>query len=265
MFKNSEILPHLIQFIQNYYQIFEDFCVIILEVLNHVHQRQEICEQICQLGFLRDLLFIIYEKKNDYKSYFSRLSFEILWNYIYMMGKEAIKTIEIDYSLMIVKDIFCVVINKGYKMEDKTFRNELLVLMNHLLASEEVLESALKEPSGGLLEKIPMVNLQQESLEQYGFLEILLYLGTLDEVIDFQKDSKLESRKYFEIGYEDLMCKKLILHLLTLAIKNGGQKIQSLIQKSYFIESLFYYFKLYNGDSLSFQSRYSIPQIKEIQ
>lgn len=30
-------------------------------------------------------------------------------------------------------------------MEDKTFRNEMIVLINHLLASENVLNSALEE------------------------------------------------------------------------------------------------------------------------
>lgn len=75
------------------------------------------------------------------------------------MGKDAIQTIQTDYTLLIVKDVFCEVVNKGYKMEDKTFRNELLVLINHLLSDQKVLQSALNEKTGGLLEKTPIINL----------------------------------------------------------------------------------------------------------
>ena len=61
------------------------------------------------------------------------------------MGKDSIETIQTDYTLFIIKDVLCEVINKGYKMEDKTFRNELLVLVNHLLNNKKVLEYLLKE------------------------------------------------------------------------------------------------------------------------
>lgn len=63
----------------------------------------------------------------------------------------------------------------------------MIVLINHLLASESVINSALEEKQEGLLERIPYVNLYEENLEKYSLLEILLYLGTVDEVIDFKK------------------------------------------------------------------------------
>ena len=106
----------------------------------------------------------------------------------------------------------------------------------------------------------PTVNLKEDNLEKYSLLEILLYLGTVDEIVEFKKLKKNDYRKYFEIGYEDLTCKKLIIHTITVSIKNSTEKvIEDLITKSCFIETLFYYFELYNGDQLQNNSRYSIP------
>lgn len=41
--------------------------------------------------------------------------------------------------------MLCCVIHNGYKLEDKIIRNELLVLVNYLLNSKEVLKSVMKE------------------------------------------------------------------------------------------------------------------------
>lgn len=124
---------------------------MILEVFNFTSLDLQVSRKICSLGFLKDLLNIIYDNKDDFKKYISRLSFEILWNYIYFLGKEAIKTIETEFTLLIVKEMLCSVIYHGYKLEDKIIRNELLVLINYLLNSKEVLNSVLKEDFNGLL------------------------------------------------------------------------------------------------------------------
>lgn len=51
-----------------------------------------------------------------------------------------------------------------------------------------------------LLSRSPNVNLKEENLEEYSLLEILLYLGTVDEIIENQDNKKNDQRKYFEIG-----------------------------------------------------------------
>jgi len=54
-------------------------------------------------------------------------------------------------------------------------------------------------------------------LEKYSLLEILLYLTTIDEVIEMKKDNL--SKRFFELDHEDLVCKKLLIHTLTLTLK----------------------------------------------
>ncbi len=93
-------------------------------------------------------------------------------------------------------------------------------MINHLLASDKVLNYAIEEKSMGMLEQIPHIDLSTEHLEKYSLLEILLYLTTIDEVIEMKKDNL--SKRFFELDHEDLVCKKLLIHTLTLTLKQAG-------------------------------------------
>ncbi len=93
IFKKSDIIANLIHFIQKYNKSLTDFCIIILEILNFVCKNKQICTYLCSLGFLKDLLYIIYDNKDEFKKYIVRISFEILWNSIHLLSKKAVNTI----------------------------------------------------------------------------------------------------------------------------------------------------------------------------
>ena len=264
IFDQSEILIKMIEFIQKHHKSLKDLSTLMLEIINIVCHNKKICQKICSYGFLKDLLYIIYDKRENFKNYIIRISFEILWNSVHLLSKKAISTIQTEDTLFIAKEMLCIVISKGYKMEDKTIRNELLVLINYLLNSKVLLDMTFGDSESELLRDIVKCNFKNTDFDKFYLLEILLYICTIDEVIDFEK--KKNVKKFFELGNEDLICKKLVINSVTLVIKNSdSEKLEELIKNSFFIETLFIYFELYNGENLSSNTRYSIPQIKEIQ
>jgi len=82
--------------------------------------------------------------------------------------------------------MLCEVVTKGYKMEDKTIRNELLVLINYLLDSKHVLKSAFKRENSELLENILSYNFKSQNFSKFDLIEILLYMCTIDEVLELK-------------------------------------------------------------------------------
>ena len=37
---------------------------------------------MCSLGLLKDLIYIVYDNKDKFRSYFVEIAFEVLWNSI---------------------------------------------------------------------------------------------------------------------------------------------------------------------------------------
>ncbi len=66
------------------------------------------------------------------------VSFEIIWNIIELVGVSAIQSFVQEDIIAQLKILFEAVM-KGYKLDDKCLRNELLILINYLMADEKAL------------------------------------------------------------------------------------------------------------------------------
>ena len=267
VFEKANIIEEIIYFIQKNSGQLKELTVILLEILNIVAQKTEIAVKMCSLGLCKDLLYIIYDNKDNFKDLLVRMAFEVLWNTIHMLEKTAVSTILTEDIVFIAKEMLCVIISDGYKMEDKTLRNELVVLINYLMDDKTLVETAYEGEESHLLAHMLDYNFKNHNFEKYSLLEILLYICTIDEYLEENKaNNKADKRRFFELVNEDLLCKRLVINAIVLALKNTySDKIKNLIKSSYFIEMLFYYFRIHNGSEIKTMVRYSEQYLKEIQ
>ena len=141
------------------------------------------------------------------------------------------------------------IMRKGYKLEDKCLRNELLILINyiftHLKMIPFLIENKYINDHNSDILNIPEQQkrpLSDEELEKLNFLEILLYFATVDETI-FSDDQphKNTMKAVFGLTTEDLEFKKLILSGILLAVESNDDRILEIVGKSHFIQSLLIY------------------------
>lgn len=64
-------------------------------------------------------IYHIFDKKDEFRSYPIRLCFEILWNSIETLGREAIENIATEDIVFALRELFLDIMKNGYKLEDK--------------------------------------------------------------------------------------------------------------------------------------------------
>ena len=252
----SDIPEALVYFLQHNTNKYE-LLIFTLEVLNYCVMYKNLVEKFCSLGLLKDIIYLVFDKKDDFRSYLVRLCFEVLWNSIESMGNKAIDGIASEDIVFALRELFLDIMKRGYKLEDKCLRNELLILINYILTHTEMIPALIHKSTSKHFSsqanhkrtsdddklnkhKNFTTNLPNDvELEEMSFLEILLYFATIDEVIFYNVPFRTNNlRAVFGLTTEDLEFKKLILSGILLAIESENSEILTICGKSNFIQSL---------------------------
>lgn len=143
IYERSELPFVFIDFIQKNSQTLNELSTLILEIIKLTSSQLTLTRKLVSLGFLRHLINIIYSNKESLRKYFVKLAFDILWNYIELLETQAIQSIESEEVLIIFKNLFCIVHQTGYKLEDKILRNEIIVMINNLLEDGKLVKSVI--------------------------------------------------------------------------------------------------------------------------
>lgn len=124
--------------------------ISVIEALTAISYYEPIAQYVVSNGVGRDLIRIINQTK-DFRSYIVTLAIEALWNLIEVGGSMAIQQLaSYPEAIPSLKAQFDKVISKGHKKDDKCLRNEICVLMNFIVSSNEshqyfLIEDAKKE------------------------------------------------------------------------------------------------------------------------
>ena len=274
--QQSYIPEALVYFLQHNTVQYE-MVIFTLEVLNFCVMYKNLVEKFCSLGLLKDIIYLVFDKKDDFRSYLVRLCFEILWNSIESMGRKAIEGIASEDIVFALRELFLDIMKRGYKLEDKCLRNELLILINYILTHREMIPFLVDKTNKkhfnpthsstnrGANNQSQPNNLPNDvDLDDMSFLEILLYFATIDETIFYNIPFRTNNlRAVFGLTTEDLEFKKLILSGILLAVESNNPIILEICGKSNFIQSLLLYIDpLSNSYAVN---RWSHPQLREIQ
>ena len=262
-FEQSDIIEVLIDFLQKNNSDCEELGTLVLEIFRAISHNLPLTRRVCELNFLKDLLYIIYDNKEDFRSYKTKLAFEILWNALDLLEKDALDLIKTEDTLLICKELLFEIIRKGYMMEDKCLRNELMVLVNHLLDAPSIVEKLFEKPADTIFLSTLELDISKRDDEQHRLPELLLFLATVDERNKMKNGQ--EKRKLFDLTNEDIQFKKLVIIAVALIVKHAPRNMAvPLLEKSNFLACLFLYITPNDGDVVQLAS-YGKPQIKELQ
>ena len=154
------------------------------------------------------------------------------------MGRKAIEGIASEDIVFALRELFLDIMKRGYKLEDKCLRNELLILINYILTHREMIpflvdktnkrhfDATATTGQRGNNQSQPNNLPNDVDLDDMSFLEILLYFATVDETIFFSIPFRTNNlRAVFGLTTEDLEFKKLILSGILLAIESNNPDI----------------------------------------
>lgn len=175
-----------------------------------------------------------------------------------------------------LRELFLDIMKKGYKLEDKCLRNEMLILINYIFTFDYMIpfmiEDRFKKNNMNLteLQRTKGPKLQESDLYNLNFLgifliteEILIYFATIDENIYANQSTSKESKPVFGLTTEDLEFKKLILSGILLGVESKDERILEIVGNSTFIQSMLDY--IHPLSSNHAVTRWSAPQLREIQ
>lgn len=268
IYEQSNLPIVFIEFLQKHSSTMNELAILVLEIKRLTSTQMSLSKKLVSLGFLKDIVYIIYDNKQRFREYFLKLAFEILWNYVEMLEKEAVTSIESEDILLIFKEIFCIVLSSGFKLDDKILRNELIVMINNLLESGKLTDYVheqsceLKISDDDFSLEINAHNFRNQSL-----LKILLCIASYDEMF-VRKDTKSinkKKKKLFDLSNEDLQFKKLVINAIHLIVRNSiNPQILQIIEKSMFIEIILMYINSEESTSQGV-NQFSQPQLKDLQ
>jgi hypothetical protein len=110
-----------------------DTIISIIEAITAITLYRPTAERMSELGVGKDLVRIIQHTK-DFRSYVVSQTIEALWNLIEVVGNEAVKELARHPQVVpSLKQIFQVILEKGYKLDDKCLRNEICVVLNYVV------------------------------------------------------------------------------------------------------------------------------------
>jgi hypothetical protein len=267
LYEQSNLPIMLIDFLQKHSSTLKELAIIVLEIKQITSQHLSLSRKLVSLGFLKDIVYIINDNKSHFREYFLKLAFEILWNYVEILEKEAILSIESEDILLIFKEIFCLVLANGFKLEDKILRNELIVMINNLLESGKLVPFVHEQIGECGSECFLSLEITSPEFKNQSLLKILLYIAIYDEVMGSQdpKSSIGKRKKLLDLSNEDLQFKKLVINALYLVIRNtNDKKILDVIEGSSFIEIMLLYINTEEHLNRSIH-QFSQPQLKDIQ
>jgi len=110
-----------------------DTIISIIEAITAITLYRPIAFRVSELGVGKDLVRIIQNTK-DFRSYVVSQTIEALWNLIEVVGQEAVRELARHPQVVpSLKAIFQVILEKGYKLDDKCLRNEVCVVLNYVV------------------------------------------------------------------------------------------------------------------------------------
>jgi len=125
--------------------------VLVLEVLNLCVMYKELVKKFCSVGLLKDIvvsahqIYHVFDKKEEFRSYPIRLCFEIMWNSIETLGREAVENLATEDIVFALRELFLDIMKKGYKLEDKCLRNEMLILINYIFTFPDMIPFMIED------------------------------------------------------------------------------------------------------------------------
>ena len=169
--------------------------------------------------------------------------------------------------MLIFKEIFCLVLANGFKLEDKILRNELIVMINNLLESGKLVPYVHENIGDAKSEFFINIDINSPEFRNQSVLKILLYIAVYDELMGSMdaKSSIGKSKKLFDLSNEDLQFKKLVINAIHLIIRNATDvDALNMIEKSPFIDIMLIYIN--PEDHLNrCINQFSQPQLKDMQ
>jgi hypothetical protein len=175
----------------------KDLLISVIEAIGSTALYVKIAERYAYMGVMKDLVRI-FEDSPDFRSYAVSISIDAIWNLVEVVGQKAISSMADDHVVVtnLLKP-FEVVIQKGYKLEDKCLRNELAILINYIVMekdSHEAVFAVLPENGKSLM-------------------NTLMHYATVDEFYGIYNGDNIQpgQEKYvFGINDEDIELKKLL-------------------------------------------------------
>ena len=165
-----------------------------------------------------------------------------MWNSIETLGREAVENIATEDIVFALRELFLDIMKKGYKLEDKCLRNEMLILINYIFTFPDMIpfmiEDRYKKENLGLtdIQNSKGPKLDDSDLYDLNFLgmlkvtqEILIYYATIDESIFSVQNAGKEAKPVFGLTTEDLEFKKLILSGILLGVESNDTRILELV------------------------------------
>lgn len=267
LISNSNVLDSLVYIITN--RLYEDeFMIIVINTILNCALYKVNAEKLANLGILKDLVQIISDS-TEFLSLKVRVCIEAIWNILENGGKRACIMMAFEEIVNSLFHTFNNVIPDCNKIEERNTRNDICILINYVVSSNE--------------SHSYFINCDSDSTSnKKSFLEILLKWGTYDEIIsmgielemesrdgivDFKKKGMINPKEFFlSTSPEDVEFKKIIWTCILYLIKDNHfkQQVKQLLEKYQFLSCLVLYL---DPEAMKFSciSRWQQPQLKDIQ
>ena len=272
VFEESNIIIVFIDFIQRNSNNYLEITLIILEILSITSNDMKVAEKLISYGFLKDLAYLIYDHKQNFRDHIVKLSLEVFWNLLEKKERKAALSIQTDDIIHIFRELLCLTIINGYKTEDRVLRNEIIVLLIHLIDGcpyDEIFDGRYNNSS---LVNILTIDWRSPSFCFLSLPELIFYICVHDDVIADSSQriipqSGLNSRKkLLDLSNEDVQFKKAALNCMgvILAYMKDSALAEEYL-KGPLIRIILSCFEVQNSAQSIISARFSITQLRDIQ
>lgn len=170
-----------------------DTIISVIEAITAVTLYKPVAQRVSELGVGKDLVRIIQHTK-DFRSYVVSQTIEALWNLIEVVGQDAVRELARHPQVVpSLKQIFQVILEKGYKLDDKCLRNEVCVVLNYVVQQGDSHPFFLQTDS--------------QSGEDETILAQLINYAVFDEV---NGGESLQRKPLFSTADQDLELKRML-------------------------------------------------------
>jgi hypothetical protein len=229
----------------------KDLLISVIEAIGATALYVKIAERYAYMGVMKDLVRI-FEESPDFRSYAVSIAIDAIWNLVEVVGQKAIQSMSSD-SVVVTNLLkpFEVVIQKGYKLEDKCLRNELAIMINYIVMEKDSHDSMFAVlPENGR-----------------SLMNVLMHYATVDEFYGIYHGDNIQpgQEKYvFGINDEDIELKKLLWTTILYAGRDEDcQRCHQELIEFNFLNAILMYL---DPDSKNPQfKRWQPPQLQELQ
>lgn len=229
-----------------------DFIISIMEAIGATALFSKVANRYAYMGVMKDLVRVFTESK-DFRSFAVSVAMDAIWNLVEVAGQSAITGLAADQTIITaLRSPFENIIKKGYKLDDKCLRNELVILMNYTMID--------KVSHRFFFEIDPAIG---QSL-----IHCIMHYGTIDELYSLEHGDTIQpgQEKYvFTTNDEDMELKKLLWTTVLYASRDADcTYAHKEIMETNFLQYLAMYLDSPNTSSNPQLHRWQPPQLQEL-